>query len=78
MTNFVALDIETANMDRSSICQIGITEIIDGVIQPSKSWLVQPEGNYYDSFNIEIHGIKPEDTVNSPSFPEVWTEFIHI
>ena len=74
MTNFVALDLETANMDRSSICQIGITEVVDGVIQPSKSWLVQPEGNYYDPFNIEIHGIKPEDTANSPSFPEVWKE----
>ena len=74
MNNFVAIDFETANADRSSICQIGITEVEDGILQPSKSWLVQPEGNDYDAFNIHIHGIKPEDTENSPKFPDVWKE----
>lgn len=74
MNNFVAIDFETANADRSSICQIGITEVVDGILQPSKSWLVQPEGNDYDPFNIDIHGIKPEDTENSPEFPDVWKE----
>ena len=74
MANFVSLDLETANNARNSICQIGITEVVDGALQPSKSWLVQPEGNEYDSFNMEIHGITPEDTANSPKFPEVWKE----
>ena len=72
--NFVAFDIETATLKRSSICQIGITEVIDGVPQQPKSWLVQPEGNDYDPMNIWIHGITPDDTKNSPSFPEVWKE----
>ena len=45
MINFVALDLETANAYRGSICQIGITEVINGKIQPSKSWLVKPKGN---------------------------------
>ena len=74
MINFVAIDLETATADRSSICQIGITEVMDGVPQTSKSWLVQPEGNEYDSFNVDLHGITPEDTKNSPLFPEVWKE----
>lgn len=74
MLNFVAIDLETATAIRSSICQIGITEVIDGVPQTPKSWLVQPENNEYDSMNIWIHGITPEDTANSPSFPEVWKE----
>jgi DNA polymerase-3 subunit epsilon len=72
--NFVAFDIETATAKRSSICQIGITEVINGVLQEPKSWLIQPEGNLYDSMNIWIHGITPEDTKDSPSFPEVWNE----
>lgn len=72
--NFVAIDLETATSDRSSICQIGITEVIDGKPQEPKSWLVKPEGNIYDSMNIWIHGITPEDTKNCPSFPEVWKE----
>ena len=70
--NFVALDLETANSKRSSICQIGITEVINGKPLPPHSWLVQPEGNIYDSMNIYIHGITPDDTQNSPAFPEIW------
>lgn len=74
MTNFVALDLETATSVKSSICQIGITEVVDGEIQPSKSWLVKPDGNEYDDFYISIHGIRPEDTKDSPTFKEVWKE----
>ena len=72
--NFVAIDLETATSIRSSVCQIGITEVINGVFHEPKSWLIQPEGNKYDSMNILIHGITPEDTKNSPSFPEVWKD----
>ena len=64
--DFVAIDLETATSDRSSICQIGITEVVHGIPQDPKSWLVQPEGNIYDSMNIWIHGITPEDTRSYP------------
>jgi len=74
--SFVAIDLETATSARSSICQIGITEVINGELQTPKSWLVQPEGNVYDSMNIFIHGITPEDTKNSPSFLEVWKDVL--
>lgn len=76
MTNFVAIDLETANSARSSVCQIGLTEVVDGIPQKPKSWLVRPDGNKYDPMNIYIHGILPEDTKNSPSFPEVWAEVL--
>ena len=76
MANFVAIDLETATSDRSSICQIGITEVRDGKLTLTKSWLVQPEGNAYDSMNIWVHGITPKDTINSPMFPEVWKEVL--
>lgn len=72
MKNFVAIDFETANRSRSSICQIGITEVVNGVPQKSLSWLVQPEGNYYEPRNIDVHHITPADTQHCPSFPEVW------
>lgn len=74
MINFVALDLETANGEGNGICQVGITEVIDGIIQPSKNWLVQPEGNKYNPINSRIHGIKPEDTEHCPKFPLVWEE----
>lgn len=68
MNNFVAIDFETANADRSSICQIGITEVVDGILQPSKSWLVQPEGNDYDAFNIHF-------TVSNQKTPRIALNF---
>lgn len=74
--SFVAIDLETATSDRSSICQIGITIVNEGQLTETKSWLVQPEGNRYDPMNIWIHGITPDDTRNSPLFPEVWKEVL--
>jgi len=74
--SFVALDIETATQDRTSICQIGIVEVANGIVLQPKSWLVQPEGNQYNYINISIHGITPDETKNSPSFPEVWKEVL--
>ena len=76
MKTFVAIDFETATALRSSICQIGITKVEDGRIAESKSWLIQPPDNDYDPMNIHIHGIKPEDTANSPLFPDVWAEVL--
>lgn len=72
--NFVALDIETATDERSSICEIGLTFVEKGNVIGSKSWLIQPPGNKYYPFNIEIHGITPEDTADKPNFHDVWAE----
>ena len=71
--NFIAIDFETATEDRSSICEIGLCTVENSVIKSIRSWLVKPEGNKYDRFNIMIHGIKPKDTDNAPSFPEIWS-----
>ena len=71
MTNFIAIDVETANADMASICQIGIAQYSDGKLVDKWSSLINPE-DYFDPINIEIHGIKPEDVVGSPSFPEIY------
>ena len=72
--SFVALDLETATFKRRSICEIGLTFVTDSEIVESKSWLVRPEDNEYDGFNISIHGITPQMTKDSPSFRQVWEE----
>lgn len=71
MINFVALNVKTANAFKGSICQIGITEVLDGKVQSPRSWLVKPKENY-NKRNIAFNGITSEDTKNSPSFPDVW------
>lgn len=72
--NFVAIDLETATMDRNSICEIGVTIVENSTIKESKSWLVQPPYNEYDDFNIYIHGITPDDTAECPDFKEIWKQ----
>lgn len=72
--NFIALDLETANKSRGSICEIGLALVKNGEVVDSKSWLVRPNKNRYDDFNIYIHGITPEMTEFSDNFPTVWSE----
>ena len=74
--NFIAIDFETATGKRSSICEAGICVVKDGKVVETKSWLVRPEDNAYSYWNIQIHGIHPEDTENAPEFPEVWSEIL--
>jgi DNA polymerase-3 subunit epsilon len=69
--NFLAIDFETANSGRDSACAVGIAKVIDGRLVSSESYLIQPPDNEYDAWNIDIHGITPEMTVNAPAFIEV-------
>ena len=72
--DFIAIDFETATGSRASICEAGICVVRDGKIAGTRSWLVRPQGNRYSYFNIQIHGISPEDTAGAPEFPDVWDE----
>jgi len=67
---FIAIDVETANADRSSICAIGAVLFEDA--QPSSEWysLVDPE-DYFDRINVQIHGIDEAQVQGAPKFPEV-------
>ena len=71
--DFVALDVETANADCSSICQIGIARFEDGFLAEEWSSLVNPE-DYFDSFNVSIHGITEDMVEGSPVFPDLVEE----
>ena len=53
---FNAIDVETANSDPSSICQIGIVSVRDGIINGQTSLLVNPESEFRQ-FNVRLHGI---------------------
>ena len=68
--NFVALDVETANADMASICQIGIARYSEGRLVEEWSSLIDPE-DYFDYINIDIHGITEETVKGSPTFPQI-------
>ena len=67
---FVAIDVETANADMASICQIGLAKYRDGQLIEERSSLINPE-DYFDFINIDIHGITEEDVADAPKLPEV-------
>ena len=67
---FVAVDVETANADLASICQIGVVSFSDGRISHSWQSLVNPE-DYFSPVNVSIHGIDEDDVREAPSFSEI-------
>jgi DNA polymerase-3 subunit epsilon len=68
--NFVAIDVETANADMASICQIGLVKCEDGVLADEWKTYVDPE-DYFDCINVSIHGIDESVVKDSPTFPEL-------
>lgn len=68
--DFVAIDVETANPDMASICQIGVAKFCNGIVSQEWSSLIDPE-DYFDYFNVDIHGITEEDVDGKPTFSDV-------
>lgn len=74
MKDFVAIDFETANGQRSSVCSVGIVVVHDGIITDNIYRLIRPRPNFYSWFTTQIHGMNYENTLEAPDFPEVWDE----
>lgn len=72
-SNFIAIDFETANNDRSSACAIGLVRVEDGKIVAKESRLINPH-TYFHSFCVAVHGLTERDVENAPPFDEVWQE----
>ncbi|HYH14732.1 MAG TPA: 3'-5' exonuclease [Flavisolibacter sp.] len=74
---FTAIDFETANANRNSICQVGLVRVMKGQVVDQINVLVRPPHNEYNSFNIGIHGISPAMTANALPFDKVWPALEH-
>ncbi len=69
--DFVAIDVETANSDLASICQVGIVGFENGRVKESWQSLIDPE-DYFDEMNVAIHGIDEDTVRGAPTFPQVF------
>ena len=65
--DFVAIDVETANANMASICQIGLAGYVNGVLSEEWKSYVDPE-DYFDGPNVSIHGIDESDVKGAPTF----------
>jgi DNA polymerase-3 subunit epsilon len=67
---FVALDVETANADMASICQIGIARFAKGLLVGEWKTYVDPQ-DHFDMMNISIHGIDESVVAGAPTFDKI-------
>jgi len=74
MQDFAAIDFETANGRRSSVCAVGIVVVMSGKIVDKFYSLIQPSPNYYTYWTTEVHGLTRKDTDGQPTFPDVWAQ----
>lgn len=74
MTDFAAIDFETANECPSSVCSVGVTVVRGGEIVDKFYSLIHPEPEYYQWFCQQVHGLSEEDTDDAPVFPKVWAQ----
>ena len=74
MQDFAAIDFETANNERSSVCSVGVVIVRDGEIVDRFYSLIQPEPNYYNYWCSQVHGLCRSDTEQAPVFPHVWAQ----
>jgi DNA polymerase III subunit epsilon len=71
--DFVVIDVETANPDLASICQVGIVSFQNGEVVDSWTSLVDPE-DYFYPINIAIHGIDTAKVAGAPTWPQVFPD----
>ena len=75
VNSFVAIDVETANSDWGSICQIGVASVDKGEIVDEWQMLVDP-GTPFADRNIEIHGITAWHVESAPTFSGIYDEVL--
>lgn len=74
MKDFAAIDFETANFQRTSVCSVGVVIYRDGQKVDEFYSLIKPEPEYYNYVCSEVNGLSKQDTANAPNFPEVWKQ----
>jgi DNA polymerase-3 subunit epsilon len=68
---FVAIDVETANPQLSSICQVGVVGFEGGEEVFAASWFVDPD-DYFDGLHVSIHGIDEARVAGAPRFAAIY------
>lgn len=69
--NFVAIDVETANADLSSICQVGVAAFRAGALYSVWESLINPQDDF-DPINVSIHGIDEDMVQDAPMWAAVF------
>ena len=71
MQTFTAIDFETANCMRHSICSVGLVRVENGAITEKFEQLIRPN-TPFDPRNVAIHHIHPHQVANAPTFAQFY------
>jgi DNA polymerase-3 subunit epsilon len=71
--NFIALDFETANHYRKSVCSIGMVKVENGKIVDEFYSLVKPTPFNFEPLFTRIHGLNEVDCFKAPEFNRIWS-----
>lgn len=74
MQNFAAIDFETANQMRSSVCSVGVVIVRGGEIVDEYYSLIYPRPDFFTYWTTKVHGLTMQDVENAPAFPDVWMQ----
>lgn len=69
--DFIALDVETANHEPWTLCQVGLAYFQNGELVHTWQSLVDPQTDF-DPMNIRVHGITRAQVKNAPRLPEIY------
>lgn len=75
--DFIAIDVETANRYRHSICQIGIAKYKNGELVNQWVTYVNPE-EPFEQINKQIHGISENTVRDAPTFEQIADQLSNI
>lgn len=78
MTDFVAIDFETANRSPASACAIGMVRVRGGEMVARDAFLIRPPAghDHFEPFNIQLHGISPERVAGAPQWHAAYERMI--
>ena len=71
---YTALDFETANRQRTSVCSVGISVYENGIEVGHYYSLVRPEPCRFDWFCTQVHGLCNIDVATAPTFGELYPQ----
>ncbi len=74
ISDFAAIDFETANQHRSSVCSVGVVVVRGGLIVDKYYSLIYPRPGFFTPWTTEVHGLTMDDVEDARKFPEVWKE----
>lgn len=70
--NFTAIDFETANEQRNSLCSIGIVKVMRGKIVEEINLLIKPKELRFSEINYQIHKLSEADFINALELNYHW------